>query len=214
MHESELPMEIQMDPIMSRARHWAEFYHGAQLYGGYPYIRHLDAVVAVLWNNGYNTPTWIAAGFLHDILEDTPCTEAKLLKPGKFSNAIIELVVAVSGDPNVPRSDHCQIMYEKISKLKEAAVLKIADRVANLYALTDRLKDAGRDNDGRKYLNLSKNYMEEHVLFCAAVVKLAPPHMRTLYWDTFNIFEKQYIETKEGADLQVDRMADVVADEN
>jgi (p)ppGpp synthase/HD superfamily hydrolase len=200
VHETELPLEMMCDHLISRARQWAEFYHGAQLYGGYPYIRHLDAVAMTLWLNGYNTPTWIAAGFLHDILEDTPCTVEKLLKPGKFSGAIIDLVEAVSGDPSLSRGEHCEMMYRKIFKHKEAAVLKIADRVCSLQALKDRLLKRGQGlyNDDQKYLNLSMNYIHEHGRFIEAVVSRAPPHMKTLYWEMYDPFQNAYLDAQEG----------------
>ena len=59
---------------MQFAMYFAEFYHGEQLYGMRPYIVHLEAVTEILSANGFDTVTWIQAGTLHDVVEDTECT--------------------------------------------------------------------------------------------------------------------------------------------
>ena len=45
--------------------------HGDQRYAGGPYRDHLAAVVRVLREYGYDGP-YEAAGWLHDVVEDTP----------------------------------------------------------------------------------------------------------------------------------------------
>ena len=53
------------------ARAFAAWAHGDQKYGDDPYIVHLDEVVAILRDFGHEDDEHVAAGFLHDVLEDS-----------------------------------------------------------------------------------------------------------------------------------------------
>jgi (p)ppGpp synthase/HD superfamily hydrolase len=53
-----------------RAKALAIDAHGDQLYGNEPYRTHLAAVVEILNDFGYSG-SYMAAGWLHDVVEDT-----------------------------------------------------------------------------------------------------------------------------------------------
>jgi (p)ppGpp synthase/HD superfamily hydrolase len=53
------------------SREFAIWAHGDQKYGDEPYVVHLDAVVGVLAEFGYTDDDSVAAGYLHDVLEDS-----------------------------------------------------------------------------------------------------------------------------------------------
>ena len=58
---------------LTTAREFATKAHGKQMYGAQPYVAHLDQTVALLVENDPTTAEdIIAAGFLHDVLEDRP----------------------------------------------------------------------------------------------------------------------------------------------
>jgi len=57
--------------IASLARTFAIWAHGDQKYGDLPYVHHLDEVVEVLKEYGYTDDDSLAAGYLHDVLEDS-----------------------------------------------------------------------------------------------------------------------------------------------
>ena len=68
--------------------------HGDQRrLSGEPYIIHPLAVAYILFDLGMDTET-ICAGLLHDVIEDTGCTEDDLAK--KFGRSIAQLVQGVT----------------------------------------------------------------------------------------------------------------------
>lgn len=60
-----------MPDFATAAREFALWAHQDQKYGDKPYVVHLDEVVAVLREYGYTDDDSVAAGFLHDVLEDS-----------------------------------------------------------------------------------------------------------------------------------------------
>lgn len=70
------------------AREFAVLAHGGQLYGDRPYSSHLDAVVEQLRIFGYHSDEQLQVGYLHDVVEDTPTSEADLLKAGFHPNVV------------------------------------------------------------------------------------------------------------------------------
>ncbi len=112
------------------ARLFAAEAHRGQQYGALPYTAHLEAVAKILEEAG---APWevVAAGWLHDILEDTPTSAADLVV--QFGERVADLVEAVTGDPQRPRVERFGPVYEKIRVVgPDAALLKLADRIANV----------------------------------------------------------------------------------
>lgn len=111
------------------AREFAVRAHGQQRYGERPYVEHLSAVVEVLEEFGFSDD-YVAAGWLHDVVEDTSETEADI--EAAFGDRVAKLVSAVSGGGD--RATHVASIYEKIGAYPDSAVVKLADRIANIEA--------------------------------------------------------------------------------
>lgn len=110
------------------AKEFAEFAHGGQLYGVWPYVDHLAAVVDVL-SDYTASEELLAAGWLHDVIEDTPVTRAEV--EGAFGRFVSSVVWACTGVGH-NRSSRNQSIYKKIALFPHAAIVKCADRIANV----------------------------------------------------------------------------------
>lgn len=112
------------------AMNYAIKHHGDQTYGDneIPYREHLFAVVQVLKDVGLRGP-WLDAGALHDVIEDTGVTRRDL--NDEFGQHVGDLVWAVSGIGR-NREIRNATIYAKISMLPAAAIVKMADRIANV----------------------------------------------------------------------------------
>jgi (p)ppGpp synthase/HD superfamily hydrolase len=119
----------QTDDIVARAKAFALAHHGGQMYGDVPYEAHLQAVVDVMTDFGFTNPNWLAAAWLHDVIEDTKATR-KIVKD-EFGDLVANIVWAVTG-VGKKRKDRNQAIYDKMLTAPEASVLKVADRIANV----------------------------------------------------------------------------------
>lgn len=121
------------DNHVSRARAIAATAHaGAFDKIGVPYFDHVRAVGEGLTAFSLEIQ---AAGYLHDVIEDTRWTATDLLKAG-VSKYTVALVEAVTNQKGVPYEDKLR----KLSEFPSAALVKIADnahnsRPARLHAL-------------------------------------------------------------------------------
>ncbi len=90
-----------------------------------PYTFHLAQVVEIL-SKVTKDPEILAAGWLHDTIEDTATGYDDLLL--KFGKRIADLVLEVTHDPRVPGKP------KTFSRLKtpEGIMIKFADRLSNL----------------------------------------------------------------------------------
>lgn len=124
-----------MQDIIYKARQYATEKHGktGKLYNGKAYIVHPRKVAKLLKESGADV-NLIAAGWLHDILEDTN-TQYEELR-ATFGSDIADLVVEVTKNAN---KDFPNLKTERGLWLKEA------DRLANVsscYENTDEKKRA------------------------------------------------------------------------
>ena len=103
----------------------------------------------------------LAAGWLHDVIEDTPVSREAIVKA--FGAHIGELVWACTGEGGA-RAEHNAVIYRKIAAYPQAAVIKLADRIANVEA-----SPAASHHRAR--------YRGERPGFGAAVAPLVPPAM-------------------------------------
>lgn len=124
------PVSSAADLIVSRARDFAINAHGDQRYGTEPYRVHLGAVVQVLRDFEFG-PDMLAAGWLHDTLEDTGV--ARIAVARQFGARVASLVDTVTGEGET-RKDRNRVIYRKIAAFPAGAVLKLADRIANVEA--------------------------------------------------------------------------------
>lgn len=115
--------------IVEKARKFAEKHHQHQLYGKEPYIHHLEETVNVLkrWNCDVLT---LVAGYLHDILEDTPLSYNDLKE--EFGKEVAEIVYCVTDELGRNRFERKIKTYPKIKSNLRSTIVKIADRIANI----------------------------------------------------------------------------------
>lgn len=117
-----------MDTI-DKAQWFAAWHHRYQKYGNDPYFYHLGQVAAVLGEFNIDSKNLLAAAWLHDILEDTEVTKTTLLS--EFGPIIGSLVDCVTGEGET-RKVRNQSIYAKIDRNSAPAILKVADRIANV----------------------------------------------------------------------------------
>lgn len=149
--------------LVTRARVFATEAHEGQKYGSEPYEVHLSAVVNILTDSGVTDPEVLAAGWLHDVLEDTSRSLFTLYRSG-FSARVNRLVIACTGVGQT-RKARVQNIYDKIAKMPEAAVVKLADRIANVEAAAPGSRHLAR-------------YRAEQQAF-AAIIR---PHVPAAMW--------------------------------
>lgn len=114
------------------ARNFAIHMHRGQKYSDRPYVEHLEAVVAVLMEFGNFDSVLLQSGYLHDVLEDTPCTEKQL--GGIFGKEVANLVELVTDKPGRNRAERHAATYPRIAENPRALTLKLSDRIANARA--------------------------------------------------------------------------------
>ena len=118
------------------AKYVAKKYHYGQKYGDCDYIYHLIQVVLVLesfenvlMEAGLHMDSLIVLGYLHDILEDTSCTEDVL--ESLFGRTIDHKVSLLSKYPGHSPKDY----FFWVCQTKETIVVKLADRISNVEHL-------------------------------------------------------------------------------
>src|SRR5258708_33648035 len=100
--------------------------------GNEPYINHLAEVANLLSavTDGADAEL-VAAGWLHDTIEDTETTREELAE--KFSEHVASLVAEVTDDMNLSKPARRQKQIEDSShKSSGAKLIKIADKVSNI----------------------------------------------------------------------------------
>jgi (p)ppGpp synthase/HD superfamily hydrolase len=102
---------------------------------GEPYINHLAEVAMLLAEaTDGSDAALVAAGFLHDTLEDTPTEYEELVR--LFGADVADLVAAVTDDKSLPKAERKRLQAEHApQKSPRARVLKIADKISNLRSL-------------------------------------------------------------------------------
>ena len=103
--------------------------------GGEPYINHPVRVAARLWRGAFDEQL-IAAGFLHDAVEDTPTTLAEIAACGGVE--VARLVAALSEDKSISDYERRKAEHrQQIAALsdKRVSVLWCADKLINLRSL-------------------------------------------------------------------------------
>lgn len=116
--------------MVDEARQFAEQAHGDQLYGTKPYIDHLQAVVDVLMEYNFDGDLpLLAAGYLHDVVEDTAVSLTEI--ETRFGTEIASLVYGVTNEPGTNRKERAAATYPKIRQDARRVALKLADRIAN-----------------------------------------------------------------------------------
>jgi guanosine-3',5'-bis(diphosphate) 3'-pyrophosphohydrolase len=101
---------------------------------GEPYINHLAEVANLLAQASEgNDAELVAAGWLHDIIEDTGLTRDQLA--AQFGNRVANLVSEVTDDMSLPKEERRRRQIEEAPKKSPAAkLIKIADKISNIRA--------------------------------------------------------------------------------
>jgi guanosine-3',5'-bis(diphosphate) 3'-pyrophosphohydrolase len=115
--------------------------------GSEPYINHLAEVANLLATatDGVDAEL-VAAGWLHDVIEDSATTREELAQ--KFSDRVASLVVECTDDMSLPKADQRrQQVVDAPKKSASAKLIKIADKVSNIGArIQSDPTDAERDD--------------------------------------------------------------------
>jgi (p)ppGpp synthase/HD superfamily hydrolase len=124
--------------LITRAARFAAERHADQLRKGSrqrPYINHLAEVADLLSEaTGGDDAALIAAGFLHDTIEDTTTAAEELRE--RFGADILGLVLEVTDDKSLPKLERKQLQIEMTpKKSRRAKLLKIADATSNVRTL-------------------------------------------------------------------------------
>ena len=104
--------------------------------GNEPYVNHLAEVANLLaiTTEGADAEL-VAAGWLHDTVEDTETTREELAQ--KFGERVAALVVEVTDDMSLPKNERRQKqIVDAPKKSPGAKLIKIADKISNIRART------------------------------------------------------------------------------
>src|ERR1700761_9437220 len=106
--------------------------------GKEPYINHLAEVANLLSaaTEGADAEL-VAAGWLHDAIEDTETTREELVQ--KFSERVASLVVECTDDMRLPKAERRRLqIVDGPHKSPSAKLIKIADKISNIGARVHR----------------------------------------------------------------------------
>ena len=120
-----------MTNLVERAKAFAIEAHGDQLYGDLPYEFHLKSVVTFV---GKDAPEEVqAAGWLHDVVEDTDVTLFEIRE--QFGGRVARIVDCCTDGAGRNRKERKQAAYKKLRVAPaDARRVKLADRLANMVA--------------------------------------------------------------------------------
>ncbi len=122
--------------VIARAANFAARRHTHQRRKGEaaePYINHLTQVAMLLADAGADA-NLVAAGFLHDTMEDQDVTRAELIE--LCNEDVADLVAHVTDDKSLPKERRKLLQVEHARHLPaRAQMLKMADKISNLSAL-------------------------------------------------------------------------------
>lgn len=141
--------------LVAEARQFAKIAHAKQPYGDHPYMYHLDAVAAIVRDQG---PLFEAAAYLHDTVEDVPDVDVDTIA-GKFGPLLAQVVHNLTDPDATNRRERKRLSNQKLANCHcpISLTVKAADRLANLRECVA----TGRLDKGRMYVT-------EHDAFRAA----------------------------------------------
>ena len=125
---------------IEKAHAFSKKFHDLQIRkSGEPYITHLENVAIILAKLNQQATT-IQAGILHDVLEDTKCTEEELKK--NFGEAVLELVQGVTKLERInypsnidQQAENYRKLFIAMAKDIRVVIIKLADRLHNMRTL-------------------------------------------------------------------------------
>lgn len=132
------PGRLEDVVLVARAADLAARRHAAQQRKGAarePYVNHLAEVAYLLAETAAEPDAaLVAAGWLHDILEDTRTDREEVSR--LFGSRVADLVAEVTDDKSLPKSERKRRQVEAAPhKSPGAKAIKIADKISNLRSL-------------------------------------------------------------------------------
>ena len=102
--------------------------------GDIPYVNHPIEVAAILAEAGVTDPEIIAAGLLHDTIEDTDTVPSEI--EAAFGPRVLRMVLQCSDDKSLPYLARKRLQIEHAPGLPDdTKCVKMADKIANLRGL-------------------------------------------------------------------------------
>jgi (p)ppGpp synthase/HD superfamily hydrolase len=136
MLEPRLPPSVEGLPLTEAALSYAERLHEGQRrpFDGAPFIVHPLEVASLLYYAGASDAV-VAAGVLHDVIEDTAAVASDLQR--RFGRRVTSLVVAVSEDDRIAEFDgrKAALRSQVAVSGHDALLLFAADKISNTRAL-------------------------------------------------------------------------------
>jgi len=116
-------------------------------FDGAPYFGHLERVANLVESWFPDNHDWIAAAFLHDVIEDTDVTAEDLREMG-FSEDTIYTVVSMSKNRGEPYIDY----IKRVMGCFGSVVVKMADLTDNASDLPPKYRDKKDKYELAKFL--------------------------------------------------------------
>lgn len=143
---------VKQSPLTRDALAFANERHAGQTrdLDGAPFVTHPVEVACLLHEGGYSDDV-VAAGVLHDVLEDTDAQPEELAS--RFGHDVAALVAAVSHDPSIedPTERKAALRLQVAEAGECAAAIFAADKVSKARELRVRMsRGLFRDGDRAK----------------------------------------------------------------
>jgi (p)ppGpp synthase/HD superfamily hydrolase len=131
---------IERSPLTRDALAFAADRHAGQTrdVDGIPFVTHPVEVACLLHEAGYSDEV-VAAGVLHDVVEDTNVQPEELAR--RFGERVADLVASVSDDPSIEGdAERKAALRRQVAEAgEEAGVIFAADKVSKARELRHRL---------------------------------------------------------------------------
>jgi (p)ppGpp synthase/HD superfamily hydrolase len=131
---------VERSPLTRDALAFADRWHAGQTRDtdSIPFVTHPVEVACLLHDAGYSDEV-VAAGVLHDVIEDTAVEHSDLEE--RFGRQVADLVAAVSDDPSIEEpAERKAALREQVGRAGEqAAAVFAADKVSKARELRARV---------------------------------------------------------------------------
>jgi (p)ppGpp synthase/HD superfamily hydrolase len=163
---------VERSPLTRDALIFADEHHAGQTrdFDDLPFVTHPVEVACLLHEAGYSDEV-VAAGVLHDVIEDTDAERGDL--EVRFGTRVAELVEAVTEDPSIDDgAERKAALRRQVAAAGEcAAVIFVADKVSKARELRLRVSrgrqepaDEGRFAHYEASLEMLSGLIPEHEL--------------------------------------------------
>ena len=142
-HDIGLILGAKRRPLTETAALLAHQAHAGQVRkdDGSPYFIHPCMVAFKLAHNGFDE-TVVAAGFVHDVLEDTEVTKDELER--SLGPAVVGLILPLSEDKSLPWEERKRRYIDAMRSAPEGTkAVSVADKIHNAESLLAALESQG-----------------------------------------------------------------------